>query len=93
LTGGIFIVSFSSSLFFASHLDVLFHFLVAGEVQLIVVLALDEITIGMTVSPADPGPLVINPAAIIFLREVPALVLDVEIPVALLDEDRDILMA
>jgi len=67
--------------------------LIVGKVQLVVVLALDKITVLILIFPANLRPFVVNHALVVFVRKMPALVLDVDIPVAVLDEHSYALVA
>jgi hypothetical protein len=67
-------------------LDVFFHLLVVGEVQLEVVFAFREIAGLVTIIPAELGTVGIDGTAILVVQ-VAAFVLDIDVPVPLLHED------
>ncbi|MBA7711618.1 hypothetical protein ES703_120584 [subsurface metagenome] len=75
------------------YFDILFHLLIVGKVQLVVIFALNEIAVRVTVSAADSRLFIVYPAPIVFFREVSTFVVYVNIPVAVLYEDRYVFMA
>jgi hypothetical protein len=62
-------------------------------VQFVVVLTVDEIAVGVLILAADVRTLLVDVADVVRLGQVAALVLDVDVPIAVLDEDGDVLVA